>query len=93
MIDREKQLYDWANPKQTIGEGFIHFIKNIDIELKPTPDPQYKLMPVENEYICENHNKYAKQERYLSTDNGQTWLPLNEFSKGELIEDGSNDCN
>ena len=25
MIDREKQLYDWANPKQTIGEGFIHF--------------------------------------------------------------------
>ena len=25
MIDREKQLYLWANPKQTIGEGFIHF--------------------------------------------------------------------
>ena len=25
MIDREKQLYEWANPKQTIGEGFIHF--------------------------------------------------------------------
>ena len=25
MIDREKQLYDWANPKQTIGEGFINF--------------------------------------------------------------------
>ena len=92
MIDREQQLYDWENPKQTIGEGFIHFIKNIDIELKPTPDPQYKLMPVENEYICENHNKYAKQERYLSTDGGQTWIPLNEFSKGNLIEEGSNDC-
>ena len=25
MIDREKQLYLWAHPKQTIGEGFIHF--------------------------------------------------------------------
>ncbi len=91
MIDREKQLYDWANPKQP--KGFIHFIKNIDIELKPTPDPQYTFITLENEHICENHNKYAKQERYLSTDNGQTWLPLNEFSKGELIEEGSNECN
>ena len=25
MIDREKQLYLWANPKNIIGEGFIHF--------------------------------------------------------------------
>ena len=86
MIDREKQLYDWANQKHNIGEGFIHFIKNIDIELKPTPDPQYKLMPVENEYIVENNNKYAKKEKYLSTDGGKTFIPMYEYSKGELIE-------
>lgn len=86
MIDREKQLYDWANPKQTIGEGFIHFIKNIDIELNPTPDPQYTFITLKNEYIVENNNKYAKKEKYLSTDGGKTFIPMYEYSKGELIE-------
>ena len=71
MIDREQQLYDWANP---------------------TPDPRYTFITLKNEYIVENNNKYAKKEKYLSTDGGQTWMPLNEFSKGELIEEGSNDC-
>lgn len=91
MIDREQQLYDWANTKQNTNKGFIHF-NNIDIELKPTPDPQYMFIPVDNEFICENHKKYEKQEKYLSTD-GQTWIPLNEFSKGKLLEEGSNECN
>lgn len=65
----------------------------LNLNLNPTPDPQYTFITLKNEYICENNNKYAKQERYLSTDNGQTWMPLNEFSKGNLIEEGSNECN
>ena len=58
----------------------------LNLNLKPTPDPQYKLMPVENEYIVENNNKYANKEKYLSTDGGKTFIPMYEYSKGELIE-------
>lgn len=36
--------------------------------------------------------KYYKYQKYVSYDNGQTWSPLNEFQRGELIQFNSEDC-
>ena len=36
--------------------------------------------------------KYYKYQRYVSYDNGQTWQPMNQFQRGELIEFNSPDC-
>lgn len=36
--------------------------------------------------------KYQKYQKYVSYDNGQTWNPLQEFKKGELLEHDSPDC-
>ena len=58
----------------------------LNLNLNPTPDPQYTFITLKNEYIVENHNKYAKKEKYLSTDGGKTFIPMYEYSKGELIE-------
>ena len=58
----------------------------LNLNLNPTPDPQYTFITLKNEYIVENHNKYAKKEKYLSTDGGKTFIPMYEYSKSELIE-------
>ena len=58
----------------------------LNLNLNPTPDPQYTFITLKNEYIVENNNKYAKKEKYLSTDGGKTFIPMYEYSKGELIE-------
>ena len=42
----------------------------LNLNLNPTPDPQYTFITLKNEYIVENNNKYAKKEKYLSTDGG-----------------------
>lgn len=36
--------------------------------------------------------KYYKQRRYVSYNNGQTWQALDEYRKGSLYEEGSEDC-
>lgn len=36
--------------------------------------------------------KYYKYQRYVSYDNGQTWQPINQFQRGELMEFNSRDC-
>lgn len=36
--------------------------------------------------------KYYKQQRQVSYDNGVTWIPLDEYQKGALIEVNSSDC-
>lgn len=35
---------------------------------------------------------YEQYQRYVSYDNGETWTPLNEYMKGDLITDTSLDC-
>ena len=64
----------------------IDIEEKLNLNLNPTPDPQYTFITLKNEYIVENHNKYAKKEKYLSTDGGKTFIPMYEYSKGELIE-------
>ena len=58
----------------------------LNLNLNPTPDPQYTFITLKNEYIVENNNKNAKKEKYLSTDGGKTFIPMYEYSKGEFIE-------
>lgn len=36
--------------------------------------------------------KYYQYQRYVSYDNGQTWHPMGEFQRGELMEFNSPDC-
>ena len=36
--------------------------------------------------------KYYKYQKYVSYDNGQTWQPLDEYQRGELIQFNSEDC-
>lgn len=36
--------------------------------------------------------KFEKEQKYVSYDGGQTWQPLDEYRKGELIERSSPDC-
>ena len=36
--------------------------------------------------------KYYKYQKYASYDNGETWQPLSQFKRGELMEFNSPDC-
>lgn len=36
--------------------------------------------------------KYYKYQKYVSYDNGETWQPLSQFQRGELMEFNSPDC-
>ena len=36
--------------------------------------------------------KYYQYQKYVSYDNGQTWQPMNQFQRGELMEFNSPDC-
>lgn len=38
------------------------------------------------------YSKYYKQQKQVSYDSGNTWENLNEYQKGELIENDSSDC-
>lgn len=44
------------------------------------------------DWICDGTSKYYKQRREVSYDGGTTWIPLDEYQKGSLIEASSSDC-
>ena len=43
-------------------------------------------------WICENGNKYYKEMKQVSIDNGASWSQTTEYRKGELYQEGSSDC-
>lgn len=43
-------------------------------------------------WICEGTTKYYKQQKEISYDNGTTWIPVEEYQRGEQIETSSTDC-
>lgn len=54
---------------------------------------EYRWEPVENEFYCEDDNKYNKLV-YQQTTDGTNWTDVEpaEYQKGELIEYNSDDC-
>jgi hypothetical protein len=44
------------------------------------------------DYYCEGTTKYYKQQRQVSNNQGETWTNLDEFRKGVLYEEESEDC-
>ena len=55
---------------------------------------EYRWVDVQNEYICENFNKYKKQRREQRCVGTNEWVAIYpyEYQKGEIIENDSVDC-
>lgn len=53
---------------------------------------------VEDDYFCDDGNKYEKLRRYVSNDNVSSksevtnWIPTDVYKKGDLLEANSSDC-
>lgn len=43
-------------------------------------------------WVCEGTTKYYKQQKEISYDGGTTWTRVEEYQKGDLIEESSTDC-
>ena len=52
---------------------------------------QYRWVVVENEYICNNYDKYEKEKQQRSTD-GVIWSDTGYTRQGSLIQHNSTDC-
>lgn len=52
----------------------------------------YQWVTVQNDYVCENGNKYTKQKQQVSFDEGISWNDTGETRTGSLIENNSVDC-
>ena len=59
-----------------------------------TPSTQYKWVNLDPsvDYYCSGTDKYYKQQRQVSYDGGQTWIPLDEYQMGGLYQRRSSDC-
>ena len=44
------------------------------------------------DWICDGTSKYYKQQKEISYDYGTTWIPLDTYRQGALIETSSSDC-
>ena len=42
--------------------------------------------------MCYNYSKYYVEEKYVSNDNGATFVPTGETRRGQLIEQNTQDC-
>ena len=70
MIDREKQLYLWANPKQTIGEGFIHFEFGMCSPTgSTTGDTSSVTVDLNNQWVASTKKLDASYDVYMSNSN------------------------
>lgn len=45
-----------------------------------------------NDFICDGGNKYRKTQRQVSIDSGKTWVNYDEYGKGALLEENSEEC-
>ena len=58
-----------------------------------TTDVEYIDYRETTSYVCENGNKYKKLQKYSSTDDGKSYQAQEEYIKGDLVEEDSEDCN
>lgn len=52
----------------------------------------YDWQTLQDDYICENGDKYEKEELVLNIENGTNYVHTATYRKGSLIESGSTDC-
>ena len=55
---------------------------------------QYRWVVLENQYYCNGTSRYAKEQKQISYDNGQTWQNVSpaEYRAGQIVEYNSEIC-
>ena len=82
------------------GDGTKPLVKKQDNDPNcgyiPPVEPTYRWvnLSIYTDYVCENGNKFYKQQEQVSYDNGLTWSNVSpaQYRKGEIYESGSIDC-
>ena len=54
--------------------------------------PLERWVVVDNDYLCDNYNKYYKEKQQIYIEEQNIWQDTNRVRKGELIEEESEDC-
>lgn len=54
--------------------------------------PLERWVVVDNDYLCDNYNKYYKEKQQIYIEEQDIWQDTNKVRKGELIEEESEDC-
>ena len=52
----------------------------------------YEWQTVQDEYRCDNGDKYAVEEKVINIESGTSYIHTGEYRQGSLIESGSTDC-
>lgn len=82
------------------GDGTKPLVKKQDNDPNcgyiPPVEPIYRWvnLSIYTDYVCDNGNKFYKQQEQVSYDNGLTWSYVSpaQYRKGDLYESGSTDC-
>lgn len=82
------------------GDGTKPLVKKQDNDPNcgyiPPVEPTYRWvnLSIYTDYVCENGNKFYKQQEQVSYNNGLTWSNVSpaQYRKGVLYESGSIDC-
>lgn len=90
-----------ATYETAAGEHFIEIAYRKDGTVDTEPDKGFILLPStpkderwtlsENEYICDNGNKYQKYIKEVTYD-GEIWVNSGEYRVGDLIEANTEEC-
>ena len=98
---------EWViNKNYATRANFITYINNMQQQINSlieavsgcceTQEDVYRWLTLigDNDYICENNNKYEKQQYQVSHDGGIVWENVvpTQYQKGELLESDSEDC-
>ena len=92
--------YDSTDCGYVIGERMYRWI-NLDpsteyycSDCPIIPLYRWVNLDIATNYICSNHNKYYRQQKQVSYDDGETWENVSPplYQKGEVYEYNSSDC-
>ena len=98
IIHFEDKIKEWYNEGEPINKmllgGYVIYQRLTDCS--PKTDKLYRWITLsgDTDYICQNFNKYEKQQKQYSEDSGATWVDFRPpiYRAGELIEAESEDC-
>lgn len=98
IIHFEDKIKEWYNEGEPINKmllgGYVIYQRLTDCS--PHTDKMYRWITLsgDTDYICQNFNKYEKQQKQYSVDSGETWINFNPpiYRAGDVIEYDSEDC-